>query len=551
MAAANSPTLEQQINEKILLCPICQERMTKPKILPCVHTFCEACLENWVRQKGGRLDCPTCRNLSSLPPAGVKGLNNNLFINDLIEVFQDMQPNSQESACDVCESKAAFWCRECAQFFCSRCHLTHTKARTSKMHRVLSTEEYHKLANSGRDHMIRPRFCSVHEDSQLELYCDHCDVTACMKCAVTIHKGAAHRLLSPDEAAKKYKPELQELVGASTARASSLREAKQEKERVMKEIEENSTEVDKQIRQKAAKMIELVKDGERKLLETLSKFGGHNVKELRAELDKIDLDLACAENLNYYTGSLLLYGTVTDLLSQKKELKERLQRSGAPSLLEPDVPRRKIFLTFEENTDNMQMTLGEVLNKPPATVPTQTSDRDSPDEQEPKPKSSGSRKSSLTEKQSRKSSTSEDKRQGRRKSSGATENKTPGSRKSSLSANKITGNMPKGEMSVENFVGFHRILYVFEDGIQGADQPNPGQQYKGGRFYGWLPDTIEGGQILQLLKTAFNRRLTFTIDGTSNKVVWNSIRHAESMDCYDEDYVRQLKQELASFGIGS
>lgn len=46
-------------------CNLCHETYSKPKVLPCLHTFCQDCLEK-AQDAGDRLTCPTCRLECSL-----------------------------------------------------------------------------------------------------------------------------------------------------------------------------------------------------------------------------------------------------------------------------------------------------------------------------------------------------------------------------------------------------------------------------------------------------------------------------------------------------
>ncbi|XP_066279129.1 uncharacterized protein [Branchiostoma lanceolatum] len=57
--AAASTSLGEQISEE-LSCSICLEQCTRPKVLPCQHTFCQDCLQDYTRGKK-RFQCPNCR----------------------------------------------------------------------------------------------------------------------------------------------------------------------------------------------------------------------------------------------------------------------------------------------------------------------------------------------------------------------------------------------------------------------------------------------------------------------------------------------------------
>ncbi|XP_070560147.1 tripartite motif-containing protein 2-like [Ptychodera flava] len=61
--ASSGSQLPEQIDENFLLCGICCERYKNPKILPCLHSFCEPCLGKLADEMGA-ITCPVCRMLS-------------------------------------------------------------------------------------------------------------------------------------------------------------------------------------------------------------------------------------------------------------------------------------------------------------------------------------------------------------------------------------------------------------------------------------------------------------------------------------------------------
>uniref|UniRef100_A0A8C6TBA5 Tripartite motif-containing protein 54 n=1 Tax=Neogobius melanostomus TaxID=47308 RepID=A0A8C6TBA5_9GOBI len=90
-------------NEKQLICPICLEMFTKPVvILPCQHNLCRKCANDvfQVGSKplsshpgrllviGGRFRCPTCRHEVVLDRHGVYGLQRNLLVENIIDMFK-------------------------------------------------------------------------------------------------------------------------------------------------------------------------------------------------------------------------------------------------------------------------------------------------------------------------------------------------------------------------------------------------------------------------------------------------------------------------------
>uniref|UniRef100_A0AAR2K4T6 RING-type E3 ubiquitin transferase n=1 Tax=Pygocentrus nattereri TaxID=42514 RepID=A0AAR2K4T6_PYGNA len=78
----------RQIDKQFLICSICLDRYDNPKVLPCLHTFCERCLQNYIPAHSLTLSCPVCRQTSILPEKGVAALQSNFFITNLMEVLK-------------------------------------------------------------------------------------------------------------------------------------------------------------------------------------------------------------------------------------------------------------------------------------------------------------------------------------------------------------------------------------------------------------------------------------------------------------------------------
>uniref|UniRef100_M3YDX3 RING-type domain-containing protein n=1 Tax=Mustela putorius furo TaxID=9669 RepID=M3YDX3_MUSPF len=89
--------------EKQLICPICLEMFSKPVvILPCQHNLCRKCANDvfqasnplWQSRgsttvsSGGRFRCPSCRHEVVLDRHGVYGLQRNLLVENIIDIYK-------------------------------------------------------------------------------------------------------------------------------------------------------------------------------------------------------------------------------------------------------------------------------------------------------------------------------------------------------------------------------------------------------------------------------------------------------------------------------
>ncbi|KAM4718031.1 tripartite motif-containing protein 55b isoform 2-T2 [Anableps anableps] len=129
--------------EKQLICPICLEMFTKPVvILPCQHNLCRKCANDVFQAanpylptrsgsltSGGRFRCPSCRHEVVLDRHGVYGLQRNLLVENIIDMFKQESssrptPETKEETpmCDVHEDeKINIYCVTHGVPTCSMC----------------------------------------------------------------------------------------------------------------------------------------------------------------------------------------------------------------------------------------------------------------------------------------------------------------------------------------------------------------------------------------------------------------------------------------------
>ncbi|XP_049641875.1 tripartite motif-containing protein 59 [Suncus etruscus] len=83
--------------EDELTCPICYSIFEDPRVLPCSHTFCKACLESILQASSNfyiwrplriPLKCPSCRSMNEVAPSGIDSLPVNFALRGIIEKYQ-------------------------------------------------------------------------------------------------------------------------------------------------------------------------------------------------------------------------------------------------------------------------------------------------------------------------------------------------------------------------------------------------------------------------------------------------------------------------------
>ncbi|KAK3592428.1 hypothetical protein CHS0354_017226 [Potamilus streckersoni] len=178
------PSLDVRTNEG-LSCPLCLNLFRSPRQLPCMHSFCEACLQSHIsktvpeRLLCGELHCPVCESKVSLPA----------------EYSVEKSKVDGEIKCDTCKSEniviqAEGYCFDCNEARCTDCLQSHRKEKILKVHNVIRIDAFNTkpefLNTFGSDFR-----CDVHANESLTHKCKNYKVLLCSTCREIDHKVCA------------------------------------------------------------------------------------------------------------------------------------------------------------------------------------------------------------------------------------------------------------------------------------------------------------------------------------------------------------------------
>uniref|UniRef100_A0A1X7TR12 RING-type domain-containing protein n=2 Tax=Amphimedon queenslandica TaxID=400682 RepID=A0A1X7TR12_AMPQE len=142
--------------EKELTCSVCLDHYTNPKTLPCLHSFCEHCLEGLPLDKKNEtyyLSCPTCRHHTELPEEGAGAFPVAFHLNNLKEMYSltkktaDLS-NPQEATCSDHGKPLELFCETCNTVICVTCSVHNHKHH-----------EYDLITDSYTKHCQKLREC--------------------------------------------------------------------------------------------------------------------------------------------------------------------------------------------------------------------------------------------------------------------------------------------------------------------------------------------------------------------------------------------------------
>eukprot|EP00058_Branchiostoma_floridae_P002395 XP_002587883.1 hypothetical protein BRAFLDRAFT_87270 [Branchiostoma floridae] len=299
MAAAPS-SLGEQIREE-LSCSICLELFTRPKVLPCQHTFCQDCLQDHASRKVP-FQCPNCRQQVRLPRQGVAGLPDNIMAANMCERLQNQATLSGETR---------------------------------------------KQPQSGNR-------CSFHPSEKLKLYCKPCQVPLCVDCVEEGHDG--HPNISLAKATQERRSSAQVLIseGRSILESySSFIRGLREKE---KTLIEQKQQTDNSIIQTYNQIVQKLTEKKDHLLSESQQNYNKNLVKIQTERDRVladvnELSAACDR-----AEQELQQGWV-EILSQQTALTEVVGKYRGKAAPTPVQTQPAVF----QPTDNPVPALGHMM----------------------------------------------------------------------------------------------------------------------------------------------------------------------------------------------
>ena len=218
-------------------CPVCTNRFTNPKQLPCLHSFCLHCLQRIQATSGIRdaILCPECRGNFAIPGSGdLNTLPTNFRLNSLLDALPVTECKTSGVKCGNCDKRRqeSAYCFTCCSFWCDDCLPLHNGIKTFKEHHALALKDFRD--EDFENIFKQPTFCVKHEKKELELFCRVCKATICNSCALIDHEG--HAKIALEDAAIEQRLRINRAI-------ESKKRKVQKKVTTIAKLSENSVQV--------------------------------------------------------------------------------------------------------------------------------------------------------------------------------------------------------------------------------------------------------------------------------------------------------------------
>ncbi|XP_060765411.1 tripartite motif-containing protein 3b isoform X2 [Neoarius graeffei] len=306
---STSPVV-RQIDKQFLVCSICLDHFHNPKVLPCLHTFCERCLQNYIPPQSLTLSCPVCRQTSILPEKGVAALQNNFFITNLMEVLQRDPECSRPEACNVLESVSA--------------------------------------AAAGK-----PLSCPNHEGKVMEFYCESCETAMCLDCTEGEHRE--HITVPLRDVLEQHKAALKNQLDAIRNRLPQLTVAIELVNEISRQLMERKTEAVNEISCTFEELERVLHQRKTALITDLENIYSSKQKVLQSQLSSLQQAKEHIESSCSFTEQALSHGGAAEVLLVQKQMGERAGALACHTF--PERPHENGHLQCRLETEGLRRSI--------------------------------------------------------------------------------------------------------------------------------------------------------------------------------------------------
>ena len=300
--------VEEQLN-----CSICLDTYTDPKILQCFHVFCRQCLVPLgVRDQQGQLSltCPTCRQVTPIPARGVAGLQSAFHINNLLEILEDS---------------------------------------VKKLDNAQATPEGATPNDLNPEN--KASHCFVHEDKELELYCETCGELICLKCVTKSGKHHSHDYEELNVAFVKYREEIASSLEPMEKQVMTIKKALALIEQCRGEISDQRVAIEDNIHVTFRRLREVLTVREIKLIGQLHKTTRDKLKGLAAQSNQIETTLAKLDSCLHFMRESIKAGNESDVLIMKTNTVHQVKELTTPFQADTLKPNTEADMVFSALAD--------------------------------------------------------------------------------------------------------------------------------------------------------------------------------------------------------
>ena len=358
--------------EKEVTCPVCHDHFQEPKILPCLHYYCKACVQRLAWRAGANqpFPCPECRTDTFLPQDDPDQLPTAFFVNRMIGVHAKLEKveGKVEAKCEMCSGGVATaFCRHCMEFICDKCTESHQRMKVFSGHKVSMLEE---LKQGGASDIVvkttPPPTCKVHEE-QAKIYCYDCKSLICRDCVVKDHKEHEYEFVK--KAAPETKKKLTEQLVPLNEIQVGVRNAVKNLEETKSEIAAMGGSMITSIKQSFQELRDILDKRERELLAETAAVVEQKTNRLDVQQKKLKMCSGTIQSIVEFVERNIENSTNEELMSIHTQMMSRIkeetgrQRQAGADLEPVEESDKKVICDFADDLKKLCQLRAKLATK--------------------------------------------------------------------------------------------------------------------------------------------------------------------------------------------
>lgn len=338
-----------------LECPICRDHFTSPRVLPCLHVYCECCLAQ-AAGSNSYVVCPICRKEVALINGDVKNFPKHNMIENLIRILT-LNKEKDNKLCDGCGNRGAeFWCVEAEEAYCKDCKSIYSSLKYTKDHHIFNFDELIKDRSLQANHRIQ--LCSKHPEETLRLYCETTNECICRDCTLGEYKNMKVKPIS--EIIGSHRDNVKVALDAVQSKLKPLNQSISILKDEEHEMKEQAKKAQNDIKTMIERVMKSIKNREQHLLNTVEQMKQASVSQLEAKREELTVAMQSTQAGCDFVDNLLNDGSDVDILGMEAQIYERMEELKNVDL---DIGVKRKNIEFQKVNETIITTFIDGLGK--------------------------------------------------------------------------------------------------------------------------------------------------------------------------------------------
>ena len=287
--------------EEELTCCFCDELLSDPITIPCLHTFCMKCLQGRIDEMKREFHCFVCK--AKFRETKIKNCRVNVSLKYLVSVVKKhnsllkihtasvVEPGGDVEliSCSQCIEGApsTMWCLTCEDGeTCNECYKSHCRMKIFQRHKVIKLQDFMESPDQVLNHSPFLEHCKYHKNQPVGFYCQNCFKFVCQKCECVSNNSyslGGHKCDAVDKVYEAEKINLEELQSTLQSKVPNFEAALQNNKAADQELEECIAKEITWIKEQFQVIREVVDKHEKNLLQNLETIKNTGKKYLEVQ----------------------------------------------------------------------------------------------------------------------------------------------------------------------------------------------------------------------------------------------------------------------------